>query len=121
MLIATTEGIAGQRTIATLGLVLGLAVRERGLGGNIMAGLNALGSDGALDEYREELVSARREALARMVALATERGASAIVGMRFDAAAVGHDMSEIVAYGTAVVTQATGIGAPDHDGEEGEA
>ena len=41
MLIATTAGIAGQRIVTTLGLVLGPAVRTRGLGGNIMAGLVA--------------------------------------------------------------------------------
>jgi uncharacterized protein YbjQ (UPF0145 family) len=48
---------------------------------------------------------ARDEALAWMAAQATERGANAVVGVRFDAAEVGHDMSEIVAYGTAVVIE----------------
>ncbi len=72
-----------------------------------MAGLHALGNGSALDEYRTDLVTARREAIARMEACATERGANAIVGFSFDTAEVGHDMSEIVAYGTAVIIERT--------------
>jgi uncharacterized protein YbjQ (UPF0145 family) len=105
MLIATTETITDQRIVTTVGLVLGLAVRARGLGGNIMAGLHALGNGSALDEFRIDLAVARQEALARMEAHAAERGANAIVGVRFDTAEVGHDMSEIVAYGTAVIIE----------------
>jgi uncharacterized protein YbjQ (UPF0145 family) len=105
MLIATTEGIVDRRIVTTVGFVLGLAVRGRGLGGNIMAGLHALGNGNALDEFRGELATTRQEALAHMVALAAERGANAVVGVRFDAAEVGHDMSEIVAYGTAVIIE----------------
>ena len=103
MPIATTEGIAGQRTVSTLGLVLGLAVRSRGLGGNIMAGFHALGDGDALGEFGDARAAARREAVARMEARARELGANAIVGARSDAAPVGHDMGEIVAYGTAVI------------------
>ena len=103
--IATTDGIAGARIAATLGVVIGLAVRSRGVGGNIMAGLDALGDGGALAEYRDDLAAIRREALARMAAEAEELGANAVVGMRFDSAEVGHEMVEVVAYATAVVLQ----------------
>ena len=103
MRIATTEGIAGRRTVAALGLVRGIAVRRRGLGANIMAGFDALGDGTALDEYRDQLAAIRREALAPMAAEAAGLGANAIVGMRFDTAEVGHDMVEVVAYGTAVI------------------
>ncbi len=103
MLIATTEGLAGRRTVATLGLVLGVAGRRRGLGANIMAGFDALGDGTALGEYRDQLAAVRREALAPMAAAAAGLGANAIVGVRFDTAEVGHDMVEVVAYGTAVV------------------
>ena len=105
MRIATTEGLAGQRTVAALGLVLGIAVRRRGLGGNIMAGFDALGDGDALGEYRGQLAATRREALDRMAADAAGLGANAIVGVRFDAAEVGHDMVEVVAYGTAVIVE----------------
>jgi uncharacterized protein YbjQ (UPF0145 family) len=105
MLIATTETITDQRIVVTVGLVHGLAVRARGLGGNIMAGLHALGNGSALEDFRTDLTTARREALDRMEARAAERGANAIVAVRFDTAAVGYDMSEIVAYGTAVIVE----------------
>ncbi len=105
MLVATTESIAGRRTVAALGLVLGIAVRRRGLGANIMAGFDALGDGTALDEYRDQLAAIRREALTPMAAEAAGLGANAIVGVRFDSAEVGHDMVEVVAYGTAVIVE----------------
>jgi uncharacterized protein YbjQ (UPF0145 family) len=104
VIVTTTESIAGQRIVATIGHVVGLAVRTRGIEGNIMAGLAhlpALGDD-AMAEFAASLVAARDAAVARMVARATELGASAVVDLRFDSAPVGHEMSEIVAYGTAV-------------------
>jgi uncharacterized protein YbjQ (UPF0145 family) len=103
--IATTDGIAGAGIATTLGVVLGIAIRSRGIGGNIMAGLEALGNDGALDEYRDDLAAIRREALARMATEAEGLGATAVVGVRFDSAEVGREMVEVVAYGTAVVIQ----------------
>jgi uncharacterized protein YbjQ (UPF0145 family) len=103
--IATTDGIAGAQIAATLGVVVGLAIRTRGVGGNIMAGLDALGNGSALAEFRDDLAAIRREALARMAAEAVGLGATAVVGVRFDAAEVGREMVEVVAYGTAVVLQ----------------
>jgi len=103
--IATTDGIAGARIATTLGVVVGIAIRSRGVGGNIVAGLDALGDDSALDEYRELLAACRDEALARMGRAAEERGAAAVIGVRFNCAEVGREMVEVVAYGTAVVLQ----------------
>ncbi len=103
--IATTDGIAGAQIATTLGVVTGIAIRSRGVGGNIMAGLDALGNGSALDEYRDDLTAIRREALARMAAEAEGLGANAVVGLRFDTAEVGREMVEVVAYGTAVVLQ----------------
>ncbi len=85
--------------------MLGLAVRSRGLGGNIMAGFHALGDGDALAQFGDMLAAARQAAVARMAARARELGANAIVGARFDTAVVGHDMGEIVAYGTAVIVE----------------
>ncbi len=103
--IVTTDGIAGARIAMTLGVTVGIAIRSRGVGGNIMAGLDALGNGSALDEYRGDLAAIRREALARMAAEADKLGANAVVGLRFDTAEVGREMVEVVAYGTAVVLQ----------------
>ena len=103
--IATTDGIADAQIVMTLGVVVGIAIRSRGVGGNIMAGLDALGNGSALDEYRDLLATCRGEALVRMGRAAEGLGANAVVGTRFDTAEVGREMVEVVAYGTAVVLQ----------------
>src|ERR1051326_5928949 len=107
MLIVTTEGIAHYRIMETKGEVFGVVVRSRGLGGNIMAGLRSLGGRG-VKEYPSLLEEARRHAIDRMVQNATAMGANAIVRMQFDSSEIVQTMSEIVAYGTAVVVQPEG-------------
>ena len=102
MLIATSPFIAGWKVTETRGHVFGLVVRSRGLGGNIMAGLRSLGG-GEIHEYTSLLEDARRQAIDRMVQNATMMGANAIISMRFDSSELAGTMSEIVAYGTAVV------------------
>jgi uncharacterized protein YbjQ (UPF0145 family) len=102
MLIATTPFIAGWRVVETRGQVFGLVVRSRGLGGNIMAGLRSLGG-GEIHEYTSLLEDTRRQAIDRMVQNATMMGANAVLSMRFDSSELAGTMSEIVAYGTAVV------------------
>ncbi len=104
MIVVTTEDVAGQRIVETKGQVFGLVVRSRGLGGNIMAGLRSLGG-GEITAYTQMLEDARRHATDRMVANATAMGANAIVRMMFDSSEIGQTMSEIVAYGTAVVIE----------------
>ncbi len=107
MLVVTTENIAGYRVAQVLGQVFGVVVRSRGLGGNIMAGLRSLGG-GEITEYTQLLEEARRHATDRMVQNAAAMGANAIVMMRFNSSEIGQTMSEIVAYGTAVVTEPAG-------------
>ena len=102
MLIATTPYVAGWRVSETKGHVFGLVVRSRGLGGNLMAGLRSLGG-GEIHEYTSLLEDTRRQAIDRMVQNATLMGANAVVSMRFDSSELAGTMSEIVAYGTAVV------------------
>jgi uncharacterized protein YbjQ (UPF0145 family) len=102
MLVVTTENVAGHRIRETKGQVFGVVVRSRGLGGNIMAGLRSLGG-GEIVEYTQMLEEARRHAIDRMVKNARLMQANAIVMMRFDSAEMGQTMSEVVAYGTAVI------------------
>ena len=109
MLVVTTENVPGHRVCEVKGQVFGVVVRSRGLGGNIMAGLRSL-AGGEITEYTQLLEearrhAARRHAVDRMVANATTMGANAIVMMRFDSSEIGQTMSEIVAYGTAVVLE----------------
>lgn len=107
MLVVTTETVAHYRIVETKGEVFGVVVRSRGLGGNIMAGLRSL-AGGEIKEYTSLLEEARRHAIDRMVQNATAMGANAIVRMQFDSSEIGSTMSEIVAYGTAVVVQPEG-------------
>ena len=102
MLISTAPFIAGWKVTETRGHVFGLVVRSRGLGGNIMAGLRSLGG-GEIHEYTSLLEDARRQAIDRMVQNATMMGANAVISFRFDSSELANTMSEIVAYGTAVV------------------
>jgi uncharacterized protein YbjQ (UPF0145 family) len=104
MLVATTETVAGQVVRQTLGQCFGVTVRSRGVGGNIMAGLRSI-VGGEINEYTQMLEEARRHAVDRMVQNATMMGANGIVMMRFDSSEIGQTMSEIVAYGTAVVLE----------------
>ena len=104
MIVVTTENVAGHRVRQVLGQCFGVVVRSRGLGGNIVAGLRSL-VGGEIHEYTAMLEEARRHALDRMVDNATLMGANAIVMMRFDSSEIGQTMSEIVAYGTAVILE----------------
>ncbi|MEB0032799.1 YbjQ family protein [Undibacterium sp. RTI2.1] len=104
MLITTTENIAGYRVLEVKGQVFGVVVRSRGLGGNIMAGLRSI-IGGEITEYTSLLEEARRHAVDRMVKNARLMGGNAIVMMRFDSSEIGQTMSEIVAYGTAVIVE----------------
>jgi len=104
MIVTTTENVPGHRTVQALGQVFGLVVRSRGLGGNIAASLRSL-VGGEITEYTQLLETARKHALDRMIENATLMGANAVVMMRFDSTEVAEYMSEIVAYGTAVVIE----------------
>jgi len=102
MIVVTTENLAGHRVREVKGQYFGVVVRSRGIGGNIMAGLRSI-VGGEIKEYTALLEEARRHAVDRMVQNAVLMGANAIVMMRFDSSEIGQTMSEIVAYGTAVV------------------
>lgn len=104
MNIVTTPYLSGHRIVETKGHVFGLVVRSRGLAGNLSAGLRSL-VGGEIHEYTELLEDTRRQALDRMVQNATLMGANAVLSFRFDSSELGGSMSEIVAYGTAVVVE----------------
>ncbi|MBL6851897.1 MAG: YbjQ family protein [Alphaproteobacteria bacterium] len=104
MIVTTTENVRGQRVKQVLGQVFGVVVRSRGLGGNIVAGLRSI-VGGEIHEYTQLLEETRKQAIDRMVRNATAMGANGVVMMRFDSSEIGQTMSEIVAYGTAVVLE----------------
>jgi uncharacterized protein YbjQ (UPF0145 family) len=101
MIVATTENVAGHKTVETLGQVFGVIVRSRGIGGNMMAGLRTI-AGGEIKEYTSLVEDTRRQALDRLVMNAQLMGADAVVMMRFDSGEIARSMNEVVAYGTAV-------------------
>jgi uncharacterized protein YbjQ (UPF0145 family) len=107
MIVVTTPYLTGHRIVETKGHVFGLIVRSRGLGGNIAAWLRSL-VGGEIHEYTELLEDTRRQALDRMVENATLVGANAVLSFRFDSSQLSGSMSEIVAYGTAVIVEPDG-------------
>jgi uncharacterized protein YbjQ (UPF0145 family) len=110
MIVVTTPYLTGHRIVESMGMVFGLVVRSRGLGGNLMAGIRSLGG-GEIHEYTSLLEDTRRQALDRLVRNATVVGGNAIISMRFDSSELSGYMSEIVAYGTAVVVEPDDLAA----------
>jgi len=104
MIVATTPFVASHRIAESKGMVFGLVVRSRGFSGNIMAGLRSI-AGGEIKEYTEMLEDTRRQALDRLVRNASLMGANAVISMRFDSSELAGTMSEIVAYGTAVIVE----------------
>ena len=107
MLVVTTNDVPGARVRTVLGQAFGVVVRSRGIGGNLVAGLRSI-VGGEIHEYTSMLEEARRHALDRLVSNAALMGANAVIAMRFDSSEIGETMSEIVAYGTAVVLEEAG-------------
>lgn len=99
----TTTGfdLSGYRVTRNLGVVRGVTVRSRGIGGQMMAALRTIGG-GVIHEYVELCEQTRREAFDLMVAHAEGIGGNAIIGVRYDATELGQNMTEVLAYGTAV-------------------
>jgi uncharacterized protein YbjQ (UPF0145 family) len=104
IVVVTTPFVPGFRIVRTLGVTWGLIVRSRGLGRNITAGLRSL-AGGEITEYTQLLDQTRHEALVRLQQHALTLGANAVIGMGFDSSELGDVMSEILAFGTAVVVE----------------
>jgi uncharacterized protein YbjQ (UPF0145 family) len=102
--IVTTPFVPGYRVTKVFGLTYGLIVRSRGLGRNIVAGFRSLGG-GEITEYTQLLEQSRHEALARLEDHARRLGANAVLSVAFDTSEMGEVMTEIMAYGTAVVVE----------------
>jgi uncharacterized protein YbjQ (UPF0145 family) len=102
MLVTTTNEIEGRRIVKYLGLVRGITARSRSVLGNIGAGFQSL-FGGNISIYTELAEKAREEAYELMVQHAGALGANAVVAMRYDANEITDGITEVLAYGTAVV------------------
>jgi len=100
----TSFSLAGQRITRELGTVRGIVVRSRSVIGNIGAGLQTL-FGGDITLYTELCERARQDAFERLCQHATERGANAVIGMRYDANEIATGVTEVLCYGTAVVVE----------------
>ncbi|MDR1078411.1 MAG: YbjQ family protein [Propionibacteriaceae bacterium] len=111
MLIVTTNDIPGYRVDAVLGEVMGMTVRSANLEAHFTAGLRVI-SGGEVPEYTTLVYESRNQVMERMWQQAVQRGANAIVGMRFDTGDISKSFSEVCAYGTAVVVSPLAAGEP---------
>jgi uncharacterized protein YbjQ (UPF0145 family) len=104
MIVSTTNEIAGYRIVRHLGLVRGITVRSRSVVGNFFGGLQTI-FGGKLSVYVELAEATRQEAFDHMCEHAAQGGANAVVGMRYDANEIMDGVTEVLAYGTAVVVE----------------
>lgn len=103
-LITTSTQLEGYKIVKHLGIVRGITVRSRSVLGNLAGGLQSL-FGGQLSIYVELCEKTRQEAFAYMVQHADVMGANAIINMRYDANEVMSGITEVLAYGTAVVVE----------------
>ena len=103
-LITTAFEFTGYRIVRYLGVVRGVTVRSRSIVGNFVGGIESI-FGGNITVYTELCEHARQEAYDLMVAHAVEKGANALIGMRYDANDVMDGITEVLAYGTAVVLE----------------
>jgi len=104
VMVTTALDLAGYRIVRNLGLVRGLVVRSRSIVGNIGAGLQSL-IGGNITIYTELCERAREDAYGLMLDHAAEAGANAIICVRYDANEVTAGVTEVLAYGTAVLVE----------------
>jgi len=104
MILTTLETVPGKSIIEHYGLVQGSTIRAKHIGKDILAGLkNIVG--GELTSYTELLQEAREEAVKRMEEQAEQKGANAVVNIRFATSSVAQGAAELFAYGTAVTVE----------------
>ena len=103
-LITTSNALEGYIVTKQLGLVRGITVRSRSILGNMAGGFMTI-FGGKSSIYTELCEKAREEALQLMITHGQEMGCNAIINMRYDANEVMSGLTEVLAYGTAVVVE----------------
>jgi uncharacterized protein YbjQ (UPF0145 family) len=105
--VTTAFELPGMVIERDLGLTFGLVVRSMGIAKSFTAGFSAM-RQGEVRQYTQLLEDSRRHAIDRMVENARLLGANAVIAMRFDSSEMGQQLTEIVAYGAAVVVRPAG-------------
>jgi uncharacterized protein YbjQ (UPF0145 family) len=104
IIITTSNALEGYRVTKQLGLVRGITVRSRSLLGNMAGGFMTL-FGGKSEIYTELCEKTREEALQLMIEHGKHLGCNAIINMRYDANEVMNGVTEVLAYGTAVIVE----------------
>ena len=100
-MVTTANELPGHRIVRPMGIVRGITVRSRSVVGNFVGGLQSV-FGGKLSVYVELAETARQEAFDHMCQHASQGGANAVIGMRYDANEIMDGITEVLAYGTAV-------------------
>ncbi len=103
-LITTANSLEGYQITQHLGVIRGITVRSRSVLGNIAGNIQSI-FGGELSIYIDLCEKARQDAYIRMIDHANQAGANAIINMRYDANEVMQGITEVLAYGTAVVVK----------------
>jgi uncharacterized protein YbjQ (UPF0145 family) len=104
LLVTTANDLAGFRIVRHIGVVRGIIVRSRSVVGNLGAAVQIF-FGGNISVYTKLAEQTRLEAYEALIAEAAAKGANAIVGMRYDANEIASAVTEVLAYGTAVVVE----------------
>jgi len=101
MIVTTGNDVVGYAVASTIGIVRGIVVRSPSITQGLRGGLNAI-LGGNIEAYAEVCEAAREQAYQRMVKQAREKGADAVIAMRYDATEFAPGVTEVLVYGTAV-------------------
>ena len=104
MLIVTTNDVPGHRIVQTLGLARGITVRSRNLVADAIGGIQSM-LGGRVEAYVKLAEASRAEALDHLVQQARDMGANAVLAMRYESNEIMEGVTEVLAYGTAVIIQ----------------
>ena len=103
-MVTTAFAIDGYRVVRVLGVVRGITVRSRSIFGTLGGALHTI-VGGNITAFTRLCETTRAEAFEIMIQHASEIGANAVIGMRYDATEVMSGVSEVLAYGTAVIVE----------------
>ena len=101
---STAFEISGYKIIRTLGVVRGVTVRSRSIFGNIGAAFQTL-AGGNITLYTELCEKTRKESFEIMISHAEQVGGNAVIGVRYDTTEIMSGVTEVICYGTAVLTE----------------
>lgn len=104
IIVTTGNDVAGHRIAEYLGIVRGIVVRSPTIAQGFFGGLKRI-IGGNIEAYTEACEQARKESYLRMLEHAEDKGAHAIIAMRYDATEFGQGATEVLAYGTAVTLE----------------